>query len=369
MSEYFIDAQKVCVQYTEEDETRTILNNISLRVRRGELITVVGPSGCGKSTMLRLLLGAQFPNAGTVLIDGNKVERVGPDCGIVYQGYSLFPHLSVLDNICFGLVLQQTNLWQTVSALPVIAAEDLTHAIAKRFRKKNHHHSQPLDEDSFSKNAGSGNAGSGAAIAVSYVAPKRSPLSTALEIFPYIRIRRRVREEAYEYLADIGLERADAEKYPYELSGGMRQRVAIAQAVIMKPKILLMDEPFGALDRTRREEMQDFIHQQWKKHNLTVFFVTHDLDEAVKLGTRLICLSQYWCDENQNPGHGSKIVVDRKVLGGDILPSQFGDTPEFKALINEIGEEGLTPHHHQSQFKFDLSHPDAIKEGGGGSCV
>jgi ABC-type nitrate/sulfonate/bicarbonate transport system ATPase subunit len=364
MSEYFIDAQKVCVQYTEEEETRTVLNNINLRVRRGELITVVGPSGCGKSTMLRLLLGAQFPSAGTVLIDGNKVERVGPDCGIVYQSYSLFPHLSVLDNICFGLVLEQTNLWQAISALPIVAAEDLTHAIIKRFKRRSHQHVDPEEEDDLR-----GNAGSGQAVAVPYVPPKRSPLSKALEIFPFIRIRRHVRELAYEYLADIGLERADADKYPYELSGGMRQRVAIAQAVIMKPKILLMDEPFGALDKTRREEMQDFIHQQWKKHNLTVFFVTHDLDEAIKLGTRLICLSQYWCDENQQPGHGSKIVVDRKVLGGDTLPSQFGDTPEFKALINEIGEEGLSPHHHQTVSKFDLSHPDAIKNGGGGTSA
>ena len=343
---YFIDAQAVLVQYAEEEETYTILNDINLRVRRGELVTVVGPSGCGKSTLLRLLLGAQFPNTGTVLVDGNKVERVGRDCGIVYQSYSLFPHLSVLDNICFGLVLEQTNLWQAVSAAPFVMAEDISHAILKRLRRHNHIHNATLK-----LNGGSVQA-----------KVNHSLVWQALNLVPFIKIRREVRELAYEYLADIGLSRSDADKYPHELSGGMRQRVAIAQAVIMKPKILLMDEPFGALDHSRREEMQDFIHSQWSKHQLTVFFVTHDLDEAIKLGTRLICLSQYWLDENKDPGKGAKIVVDRKVLGGAVKPSTFGESEEFKQLSREIGQAGLSPQHMHAVADFDLSHPDAIKD-------
>jgi NitT/TauT family transport system ATP-binding protein len=352
MSDYFIDTRNVFVKYTEDEVTRTVLNDISLRVRQGELLTVVGPSGCGKSTFLRLLLGAQFPTSGSVLIDGNQVQRVGRDCGIVYQSYSLFAHLSVLDNICFGLVLEQTNLWEAFSAAPFLAAEQIAHAIMKRARRiGSHNGTQALPV---------GNAGQGAA-----TRSNRSIWAKALEIFPFIKIRNDVRELAYNYLTEIGLEREDAEKYPHELSGGMRQRVAIAQAIIMHPKILLMDEPFGALDRARREEMQDFIHDQWKKNQLTVFFVTHDLDEAIKLGTRLICLSQYWCDADSQPGKGSKIVVDKKVLGGDIRPSTFADTDEFKHLIQSIGEEGLSSQHIHKQCDFDLTHPDAIKNGDG----
>ena len=359
---YFIDAQKIVVSYIEEEgTTRTILNDVNLRVRRGELLTVVGPSGCGKSTLLRLILGAQFPTSGTVAVDGNQVERVGRDCGIVYQGYSLFPHLSVLDNICFGLVLEQTNLLQAMTAAPVLAAEQITHAILKRLRGGKVQHTDPVDEDYPTAPPAEGSP--------AQQPPKKQPslIAKALEIFPFIKSRNIGREQAYEYLTDIGLDLSDADKFPHELSGGMRQRVAIAQAVIMQPKILLMDEPFGALDQTRREEMQDFIFEQWQKHQLTVFFVTHDLDEAVKLGTRLICLSQYWITEHSHSGKGAKILVDRKVLGGDIKPSTFGDSHEFKTLIQEIGQAGLSPQHLHKTSEFDLSHPDAIKNDTGGA--
>ena len=361
---YFIDAQNVSVNYTEEEGTvRTVLNDISLRVQRKELLTVVGPSGCGKSTMLRLILGAQFPSIGTVSIDGNKVERVGRDCGIVYQSYSLFPHLTVLDNICFGLVLEQTNLYQKLRAAPIIAAEQIGEAILKRSHGSKASRECPEEDDE--------------PIVRSPDAPapvlpekkERSLVSKALDIFPYIKARRIAREQAFEFLIDIGLDSSDADKFPHELSGGMRQRVAIAQAVIMQPKILLMDEPFGALDQTRREEMQDFIHEQWEKHQLTLFFVTHDLDEAVKLGTRLICLSQYWTNEHNHPGQGAKILVDRKVLGGEIRPSTFAETDEFKSLIHEIGQAGLSPQHLHRASEFDLSHPDAIKQDTGGATT
>jgi ABC-type nitrate/sulfonate/bicarbonate transport system ATPase subunit len=360
---YFIDVQKISVSYAEEEGAiRTILNDISLRVRRGELVTVVGPSGCGKSTLLRLVLGAQFPTVGTVLVDGNKVERVNRDCGIVYQSYSLFPNLSVLDNICFGLVLEQTNLFQAISAAPFVAAEQITAAILKRSHMGNKHNASPECVDALESAAEPANAAQPPSMT-------RSALSKALEIFPFIKARRVAREAAYEFLVDIGLDCSDADKFPYELSGGMRQRVAIAQAVIMKPKILLMDEPFGALDQTRREEMQDFIHEQWQKHQLTLFFVTHDLDEAIKLGTRLICLSQYWTTDQHHQGRGAKILVDRKVLGGEIKPSTFADTPEFKTLISEVGQAGLSPQHLHRACEFDLSQPDGIRNDSGGKAT
>jgi NitT/TauT family transport system ATP-binding protein len=357
---YFIDAQNVFVTYTEEEGTkRTVLNDVSLHVQRGELMTVVGSSGCGKSTLLRLLLGAQFPSSGNVLIDGNQVERVGRDCGIVYQSYSLFPHLSVLDNICFGLVLEQTNLFQSITAAPFVLAERVAESILKRARNHKLAHSPEAGPEATSGDTQTESDGA-------KPVQNRSARFRALEILPYIKVRREARDLAYQFLDDIGLERADADKFPHELSGGMRQRVAIAQAVIMKPKILLMDEPFGALDQTRREEMQDFIHDQWSKHQLTVFFVTHDLDEAIKLGTRLICLSQHWLTEQKQPGKGAKIVVDKKVLGGSVKPSTFGESDEFKRLIREIGETGLGSQHPRPLSECDLSHPDAIKPDSGG---
>jgi NitT/TauT family transport system ATP-binding protein len=178
-------------------------------------------------------------------------------------------------------------------------------------------------------------------------------------LFKYFRVKTDAREQATQMLVSIGLDPKDGDKYPYELSGGMRQRVSIAQALIMKPKILLMDEPFGALDHGRREEMQDFIHEQWKQHKLTVMFVTHDLDEAIKLGTRLVCLSQYWTDEKGERGKGSKIVVDRKVLGGSEKPSTFVQKQEFRDLVDSIGHKVLDSRNLQKMSEFDLSHPDA----------
>jgi ABC-type nitrate/sulfonate/bicarbonate transport system ATPase subunit len=395
---FFIDAQNVSVTYHQDDKIHTIFKDLSVRVRRGEFLTVVGPSGCGKSTLLRLLLGAQRPSSGSVIIDGKPVNHVNRDCGIVYQSYSLFQHLTVLDNIALGPLLDETTLWDRFFAAPVVTVENIWQVLVARAKRL---HEWELDKlhqwenwtNQHKQNGATAAAASGAdspaasgadspvasgadspvasgadspaAPAVPVTLKKPSLLARIFEFLKYIKLRRKYRESAAQFLSDIGLDPSDGDKYPYELSGGMRQRVAIAQAVIMQPKILLMDEPFGALDKTRREEMQDFIHQQWARFGLTVFFVTHDLDEAVKLGTRLICMSQYWCDENKKPGEGSRIVVDRKVMGGEISPSTFVGSEEFKLLVNKIGKAGLDPHHLQPASGFDLSHEDAIIAGNG----
>ena len=300
----------------------------------------------------------------------------------------------MLDNISLGPVLDQTSMWDRFFATPVLAIEHVCQAIVAWANKRHSSFPRWFDEQLNSRGrlwaggmiAGAGAVETGAASAetglaltasastlvAGAAAEKResgesgesgyraTALERAFDFLRFVKIRRQYRESAAEFLTEIGLDPSDGDKYPYELSGGMRQRVAIAQAVIMKPKILLMDEPFGALDKARREEMQDFIHQQWAKFGLTVFFVTHDLDEAVKLGTRLICLSQYWCDENKKPGEGSRIVVDRKVMGGDITPSAYVGSEEFKHLVDKIGKAGLDPHHLQPVGQFDLSHDDAI---------
>jgi NitT/TauT family transport system ATP-binding protein len=268
---------------------KPVLNDIDLAVQGGEFCTVVGPSGCGKSTLLRLILGQERPSGGEILMGGSPIGFPGPDRGIVYQKYSLFPHLTILENIMIGKSLS-VSFWKSFS------------------RKKAN------------------------------------------------------REEAAYYLKSVQLD-GHAEKYPHELSGGMRQRVAIAQALIMKPKVLLMDEPFGALDPGTREAMQLLILELWEKHEMTVFFVTHDLEEAVFLGTRILVLSQYYTHETDNaPGtlKGARIVSDYPLNKREAYSTRVKETAEFGRLIQTIRAEGFDPEYRQSARGFNLKHPDSF---------
>jgi len=276
----------------DDGGTHLVLNDIDLHVREGEFVTVVGPSGCGKSTMLRLILGAESPTRGSVLVDGKTVTGPNRDCGIVFQKYSLFPHLTVLENVEFGLEAE------------------------------------------------------------AYTLPGR--------LFKWPQYRRDGKvftEKAQLYLERVGL--ADsANKYPHELSGGMRQRVAIAQAMIMEPRILLMDEPFGALDDNTRLDMQLFMMEYWEKNNITVFFVTHDLVEAIYLGTRVLVLSQYYRTD-MDEDRGAKIVADKAVPGPYPRPTSFKYSQELKTILGQIRKEGLDPQYMQHISEFDLDHLDA----------
>jgi NitT/TauT family transport system ATP-binding protein len=184
----------------------------------GELVAVVGPSGCGKSTLLRTIAGLKPhfpPTAGEVMVFGKPVEEAGPDRGLVDQKYSLLPHLTVLDNIAFGLKLRGMA------------------------RSERH-------------------------------------------------------DRAKEWVTKVGLDGSE-KKYPAELSGGMQQRVSIAATLILQPKILLMDEPFGALDPRIRLRMQELLIQLWNEQQSTVFIVTHSVEEAVYLGDRVFLMGS-------NPG-------------------------------------------------------------------
>jgi len=168
-------------------------------------------------------------------------------------------------------------------------------------------------------------------------------------------------DEAMEYLRRVRLENA-ADKYPHELSGGMQQRAAIAQALIMKPPVLLMDEPFGALDPDTRDELQVFLLELWERENLTIFFVTHDLTEACFLGSRLLVLSQYYTDNRGEhaPGRGGRIVADYplpKVANSMAVK----DDPEFQQLISEIRESGFDPRVRQHVSQFNLKHSDSFQ--------
>ena len=270
----------------KEYSDKSILDNIDLSVAHGEFCTVVGPSGCGKSTLLRLILGQEVATKGTVLIDGVPASFANKDRGIVYQKYSLFPHLSVLENVLLGKKLS-----------------------SPRSEWKMH------------------------------------------------------RQEAMEFLSAAGLCQ-HANKYPHELSGGMQQRVAVMQALIMKPKILLMDEPFGALDPGTRESIQLFLLEQWKKYNMTIFFVTHDLEEAVFLGSRLLVISQYYTDDRgPNANRGSKIVADHCIKHIDDIQESVAEktTAEFGQLIEEIRHEGFDPKHIQHASTFKLNHKHSFQ--------
>ncbi len=167
------------------------------------------------------------------------------------------------------------------------------------------------------------------------------------------------REQASEYLDRVGLLK-HKDKYPYELSGGMRQRAAIAQAMIMKPEILLMDEPFGALDIGTREAMQVFVIEQWQQERQTIIFVTHDLEEAIYLGTRIIVLSPYYLGDDDLPGEGSKIVKDVRIPWHHPRPTDIKHTKQFNALMKAVRKEGLDPEYFQSIEDFDLSHEDGL---------
>lgn len=192
-----------------------VLHNINLQVYPGEFVCIVGTSGCGKSTLLNILAGLLPPSTGQVLIDQDPVRGPGPDRGMVFQSYTLFPWLSVADNIGFGLKLRH--------------------------------------------------------------------LSSSEQ-------KQRI---AY-YLEVVGLV-AFARAYPKQLSGGQKQRVAIARALANEPEVLLMDEPFGALDAQTKEQMQQFFHNLWETTGTTVLMITHDVEEAIFLSQRIYVMKS-------NPG-------------------------------------------------------------------
>jgi NitT/TauT family transport system ATP-binding protein len=224
----------------KEYQGQRVLERINLDVPAGQFVAIVGASGCGKSTFLRLLLSQEKPTRGVILLDGAKLpDDPGPDRGVVFQRYSVFPHLSVLANVVLGLEIASAPL------------------LGKLFGPS----------------------------------------------------RRRAIAEAESYLEAVGLSHA-RERYPAELSGGMQQRLAIAQALVRKPKVLLLDEPFGALDPGTRAQMHELILRLWRQTGMTVFMVTHDIKEGFALGTRVLVFDKLRHD-SQDPGaYGATITYD-----------------------------------------------------------
>ncbi|GAT33648.1 NitT/TauT family transport system ATP-binding protein [Terrimicrobium sacchariphilum] len=229
--------------------THTTLNDISLQVFRREFMCVVGPSGCGKSTLIRIIAGLETPTSGDVLLEGTQVSAPGSDRGMVFQGYTLFPWLTVKKNVMFGLEIGGRSSTESES-------------------------------------------------------------------------------EARQWIDLVGLSKFE-NSYPHELSGGMKQRVAIARALANNPRILLMDEPFGALDAQTRCKMQSYLLEIWKRVDVTIMFVTHDLDEAIYLSDRILVLGT-------NPSRIMEVIevpVPRPRSSSQFLSPEFLAT---KARLEEL---------------------------------
>lgn len=219
--EVILEVKGLNKQFDTPQGSVLALKDINFKTHRREFVCVIGPSGCGKSTLIRTLAGLETPSSGQVLLDGKPVIEPGPDRGMVFQGYTLFPWLTIKQNVMFGLEMQGMS--------PVTAES-----------------------------------------------------------------------EALQWVDLVGLEKF-ADAYPHQLSGGMKQRVAIARALANKPRILLMDEPFGALDAQTRCKMQANLLEIWRNIDITVLFITHDLDEAIYLADRIIVLKA-------NPGEVNEVI-------------------------------------------------------------
>ena len=206
-----------------KDKDFTALKNVDLHIDDGELICLLGPSGCGKTTLLRLIAGLENADEGEIYDRGELVEGPSRERGFIFQQYSLFPLLNVLDNVMFSLNLKDSNKEENLAA-------------------------------------------------------------------------------AERYLERVGL--ADFKySYPHELSGGMKQRVAIIRSLLNHTPVLLMDEPFSAVDMLNRHSLQEQLIGVWKRFNTTIIFVTHDVDEAVYLADKIVIM-------DKNPGRVQDIVVN-----------------------------------------------------------
>jgi NitT/TauT family transport system ATP-binding protein len=255
-----VEIDRVSVVFGQGRKAFQAVEETSIRIEPGQFVCILGPSGCGKSTLLNAVAGYVKPDNGEVRVDGDLVTRPGPDRGMVFQQYSLFPWKTVKENVAFG---------------PKIAGL-MAEPVANTF------------------------------------------------------------------LDMVGLTRF-ADRYPAELSGGMQQRVGIARALANYPRVLLMDEPFGALDSQTRLMMQENLLKIWNEFNITVLFVTHDVDEAIFLADRVLVMSA-------SPG---RIIADLPVTLPRPRQPEITAEPEFAELkrkcIVQIRAESLRAFEQQNR--------------------
>ncbi|WP_341734678.1 ABC transporter ATP-binding protein [Microcoleus sp. EPA2] len=253
----YLEVNRLNKQFGTKNGNLVVLKDINMTIEQGEFICAVGASGSGKSTLLRQIAGLDRPTSGEVRIDGVPITGPGPDRGMVFQHYTLYPWMSVQENAEFGLKLQ-----------------NVPHKVR--------------------------------------------------------------REQASYYLSIVGLSEF-ANSLPSELSGGMKQRVAIARALALEPKVLLMDEPFGALDVHTKESMHEFMLDLWRRTNITVFMITHDVEEAVFLANRIYALGA-------RPGTVRKVITidlpDRsQTVKRNSIFHDYRD--ELMELLRRHGQEAI----------------------------
>jgi NitT/TauT family transport system ATP-binding protein len=230
-----IELQNVGKQFGDSK----ILEGIALTIEEGEFVALIGPSGCGKTTLLRMLMSEEIPTSGRILLDGRDLPgEPDRERGVVFQKYSVFPHLTVLQNILLADEFQRAPILGFLTGRRKAAAVD----------------------------------------------------------------------KATQLLESVGLTEA-RNKYPHQLSGGMQQRLAIAQAIACHPKVLLLDEPFGALDAHIKQEVHELVRRLWHDVKLTIILVTHDVVEARALATRIISVGR----SSSTPGQPSIILSDVRV--------------------------------------------------------
>jgi NitT/TauT family transport system ATP-binding protein len=205
-----LDCQHLAKTYQTRDRTVTALEDVTFRVQEGEFVCIVGPSGCGKTTLLKLIAGLIKPTSGQIVFLGDPADG-RPRDAMVFQEHGLYPWMTILDNVAFGLEMRGMG-------------------------------------------------------------------------------RRERRDRAGAFIRQLGLA-SFANNYPHELSVGMRQRAGIARAFVTDPQLLLMDEPFGALDAQTRLVLQDELLRIWAASNKSVVYVTHDIEEAVLLGDRVLVMT------------------------------------------------------------------------------
>ncbi|MPQ75515.1 ABC transporter ATP-binding protein [Hydrogenovibrio sp. JE_KL2] len=240
-----LEIKQLHKSFEHKGKVNKVLNGIDFTTHKREFICVVGPSGCGKSTLARLVAGLEQKESGHILVEGKEVTEPGPDRGMVFQSYSLFPWMSVKQNVMFGL---------TQAGMARNTAE----------------------------------------------------------------------AEALQWIDLVGLSKF-VDAYPHQLSGGMKQRVAIIRALANQPKILLMDEPFAALDPKNRLKMQQYLLEIWRNIDITIFFITHDLDEAIYLADRILVL-------DANPGRVKEVVkvpLPRPRADDTLLTEEFLATKAY----------------------------------------
>jgi NitT/TauT family transport system ATP-binding protein len=244
---------------------QNVLERVNLTLPAHSFCAIVGASGCGKTTFLRMLLSQEQPTRGEILIDGEPIAgEPGPDRGVVFQRYSVFPHLTAVENVALSLEFKASRF------------------LGRLFGKA-----------------------------------KRTAL-----------------EQGREMLEAVGLREA-GDKYPAELSGGMQQRLAIAQALICRPRILLLDEPFGALDVGTKAQMHELLLRLWRESDMTVFMVTHDIQEGFDLATRVAVFDKWRTDPQAPDAYGATITYDVPL---DRAERQAGHPPDIE--ISEKDDAG-----------------------------